>query len=224
MDPIRRQEPHVPAVLYRRERDLLRFIIQYQEQHGYSPTLREIADALNKRAVSTIHASIRALVEKGYIQKDEGNTRTLRIMKKEIRQSIGTTKASGPSIALPLMGYIAAGEPLEPYSDPEATFHVASAMLSGKKTAYVLQVKGNSMVEDGIFEGDYVVVEKSEIANDGDIVVALVDDYLATLKRYYKDGDQIILRPANSEMDPIYPKYVRIQGIVVGLVRKFKNN
>lgn len=211
------------AVLYRRERELLNYIIQFQEQHGYSPTLREMADAMGRNSVSTIHALIRSMVEKGYLQKVEGNNRTLKVLKREnIGLLMGSTpKAIGPTMMLPLMGYIAAGQPLEPYTDPEATFGVASDILSGKRTSYVLQVKGNSMIEDGILDGDYVVIEKTETAKNGDIVVALVDDSLATLKRFYKENDRVVLKPANSTMEPIYPKDVRIQGIVVSLVRRF---
>lgn len=215
----------MPAVLYRKERELLSYIIQFQESQGYSPTLREMADALGRRSVSTIHALIRSMVDKGYIQKVDGNTRTLKVLKKESLGNIlgNTVRASGPSISLPLMGFIAAGQPLEPHTDPEASFQIASAMLSGKKTAYVLQVKGTSMIDDGILDGDYVVIEKAELANNGDIVVALVDDNLATLKRFYKQGEQVVLKPANSQMEPIYPKSIRIQGIVVGLVRRFRS-
>ncbi len=214
------------AVLYRRERELMNYIIQFQEQHGYSPTLREMADAMGRNSVSTIHALIRSMVDKGYIQKVEGNTRTLKILKRDnIGLLMGTTpKAVGPTISLPLMGYIAAGKPLEPYSDHEATFSVASDMMSGKKTAYVLQVKGSSMIEDGILDGDFVVIEKTETAKNGDIVVALVDDGLATLKKFYKENDRIVLKPANSLMDPIYPTQIQIQGIVVSLVRRFSIN
>ncbi len=211
------------AVLYRKERELLSFIIQFQEQNGYSPTLMEMAVATGKKSASTVHALIRTMVDKGYIQKVDGNLRTLKVLKKEsLGKLLGpTSKALGPTIALPLMGYIAAGQPLEPYSDPEATFGVASNLLSGTKTSYVLQVKGSSMIEDGILDGDYVVIEKSDLANNGDIVVALVDESLATLKRFYKEGDKVVLKPANSTMEPIYPKAVRVQGVVVGLVRKF---
>lgn len=214
------------AVLYRKERDLIKFILQFQEQNGYSPKLREMADAMGNKSVSTIHTIIRGLVDKGYIQKVEGNTRTLTLLKKEgIQGLIGVLpKAMGPSITLPLMGYIAAGKPLEPYVDPEASFEIAASMISGKKTAYVLQVKGTSMIEDGIFDGDYVLIEKTEVADHGDIVVALVDDNLATLKRFHKEGEKVVLRPANSQMEPIYPKTIKIQGIVVGLIRKFKFN
>src|SRR3989338_83673 len=214
------------AVLYRRERELLNYIVQFQEQHGYSPTLREMADAMNRNSVSTIHALIRSMVDKGYIQKVDGNNRTLKVLKRDnIGLLMGSTpKAIGPTMMLPLMGYIAAGQPLEPHTDPDASFPVASTMLSGKKTSYVLQVKGNSMIDDGILDGDYVVIEKSATANNGDIVVALVDDKLATLKRFYKEDDRVVLKPANSQMDPIYPSELQIQGIVVYLVRKFGNS
>lgn len=214
----------MPAVLYRKERELLNYLIQYQEHHGFSPTLREMADAMNRRSVSTMHAIIRSLVEKGYLQKVDGNTRTLKILKAESLGNIlgPTSKAVGPTITLPLMGFIAAGKPLEPHTDPEATFDIASTMISGKKPSYVLQVKGNSMIEDGIFDGDFVVIEKTEVANNGDIVVALVDENMATLKRFYKEGGKVVLKPANAAMDPIYPNTVRIQGICVGLVRKFR--
>lgn len=213
----------MPAVLYRRERELLNYIIQFQEQHGYSPTLREMADAMGRNSVSTMHALIRSMVDKGYIQKVEGNSRTLKVLKKDnLGPLLGAVpRASGPSVSLPLMGYIAAGKPLEPYTDPEATFSVSPNMISGKKTSYVLQVKGSSMIEDGILDGDFVVIEKTEIAKNGDIVVALVDDSLATLKRFYKEDGRIVLKPANSTMDPIYPNDIRIQGVVVSLVRKF---
>lgn len=212
------------AVLYRRERELLNYIIQFQEQHGYSPTLREMADAMGRNSVSTIHALIRSMVEKGYIQKVEGNNRTLKVLKRDnIGLLMGTTpKAIGPTITLPLMGFIAAGQPLEPHTDPEATFPVSSSMISGKRTAYALQVKGTSMIEDGILDGDVVIIEKSETAKNGDIVVALVDNHYVTLKKFYKEGDQILLKPANSTMEPIIPKEgLVIQGIVVTLVRKF---
>ena len=209
----------MPGVLYRKEREVLEFLAQFQNQYGFSPTHSEIAKATGQRSNSTVHTIIRSLVEKGYVQKVDGNTRVLKIIDEKIAN---TFQGVLPTVELPLMGYIAAGKPLEPYTDPNATFHVSASMISGQKTAYVLQVKGNSMIEEGILDGDYVVIEKTDIASNGDIVVALVDDSLATLKKFYKEGDQVVLRPANSEMEPIYPKQLRIQGIAVGIVRKFK--
>ena len=209
----------MPGVLYKKERQVLEYLAQFQKQFGYSPTLSEIAQATGHRSNSTIHTLIKSLVEKGYVQKVDGNTRVLKILDDKISSTFLGTQ---PSIELPLMGFIAAGQPLEPHTDPNATFQISASMISGKKTAYVLQVKGDSMIEDGIFDGDYVVIEKSDIADNGDIVVALVDDNMATLQKFYKEGEQVILRPANSAMEPIYPKTLRIQGIAVGIVRKFK--
>jgi repressor LexA len=210
----------MPGVLYRKERDVLEYLAQFQKQYGYSPTLSEIAKATNHRSNSTIHAIIRSLVDKGYVQKVDGNTRVLKIIDEKAAQGL---TGQLPSIELPLMGFIAAGRPLEPHTDPNATFRVSASMISGKKTAYVLQVKGESMIEEGILDGDFVVIEKTDVANNGDIVVALVDDNLATLKKFYKTGDRVELRPANSAMEPIYPNSLKIQGIAVGVVRKFKS-
>jgi repressor LexA len=207
------------GVLYRKERELLEYLAQFQAQYGYSPTLAELAKATGHRSKSTIHALIRSLVEKGYVQKVEGNTRVLKIIDDKVKKvSMGLQ----PSIELPLMGFIAAGAPLEPHTDPNATFQVSASMISGQKTAYVLQVKGNSLIEDGILDGDFVVIEKDISIHNGDIVVAIVDDSLATLKKYYKEGERVVLRPANSEMDPIYPNSLVLQGKAVGIIRKFR--
>lgn len=206
------------GVLYKKERELLAFLAQYQKQHGYSPTLKEMAEATGHRSVSTVHAIIRNLVDKGYVQKDDGNSRVLKIKDDNIGPVVTGVEAS---LELPLMGYIAAGRPLEPHTDPNATFQISASMLTGLKTAYVLQVKGESMIEDGIFDGDYVVIEKVNQATNGEIVVALVDDNLATLKRFYKEDGRVVLKPANARMEPIYPVTIRIQGRVVGLVRKY---
>ena len=208
----------MPGVLYRKERQVLEFLVQFQNKHSYAPTLREIADATGHKSVSTIHVILRNLVDKGYVQKVDGNARVLKIKDENI---ISTFMGTSPSVELPLMGYIAAGKPLEPHIDPNATFQISASMLSGSKTAYVLQVKGESMIEDGIMEGDYVVIEKVNDATNGEIVVALVDDNLATLKRFYKEGGRVVLKPANATMEPIYPNTVKIQGRVVGLVRKY---
>ncbi len=208
----------MPGVLYRKERQVLEFLVQFQNKHTYAPTLREIADATGHRSVSTIHVILRNLVDKGYVQKVDGNARVLKVKDENV---ISTFMGVQPSVELPLMGYIAAGRPLEPHVDPNATFQVSASMLTGSKTAYVLQVKGESMIEDGILDGDYVVIEKVNDAANGEIVVALVDDNLATLKRFYKEGGKVVLKPANASMQPIYPNSVKIQGKMVGLVRRY---
>src|SRR3990167_3675860 len=209
----------MPGVLYRKEREVLEYLAQFQRQYGYSTTLTEISHATGHKSNSTVHSIIRALVEKGYVQKVDGNTRVLKILDEKAAQGL---LGQQPSIELPLMGFIAAGKPLEPHTDQNATFQVSASMISGKKTAYVLQVKGESMIEDGILDGDFVVIEKTDVASNGDIVVALVDESLATLKKFYQENGKVILRPANSSMEPIYPNSLKIQGIAVGVVRKFK--
>jgi len=208
----------MPGVIYTKERQVLEYIAQFQRQYGYSPTLTEIAGATNHKSNSTVHALIKSLVDKGYVQKVDGNTRVLKIIDQKIANA---SLGSYPAIDLPLMGFIAAGMPLEPHTDPNASFQVSASMISGKKTAYVLQVKGNSMIEDGILDGDYVVIEKTDIAVNGDIVVALVDNNLATLKRFHNENGRIALKPANSQMEPIYPTTLTIQGKAVGVVRRF---
>lgn len=208
----------MPGVLYKKEREILEFIAQFQNQFGYSPKLGEIAAATGHRSNSTVHTLIRSLVEKGYIQKVDGNTRVLKILDQKI---VSSALGTQPSMELPVMGYIAAGKPLEPHTDPNATLQVSASMITGKKIAFVLQVKGNSMIEDGILDGDYVVIERTDTAENGDIVVAIVDDNLATLKRFYKEDGKVVLKPANVEMEPIYPTSLTIQGKAVGVIRKF---
>lgn len=205
----------MPVTLYKRQRQIIDFLAQYIQQHGFSPTLQEIADAIGVSSLATIHEHLEALVRKGVIKKYEGAVRGIELLDRRVgKTNIG--------VELPVMGFIAAGSPIAPYTDPHATFAVASDMLSGKRRAYVLQVKGQSMVDDGILDGDFVVVEEQEEVRNGDIVVALLDNGLATLKRFYREATRIRLEPANTQMSPIYATKVRVQGKVVGVVRRFR--
>jgi repressor LexA len=153
------------------------------------------------------------MAKKKVIRKFEGAVRGIEVIDKQNGNSFG--------IELPILGFIAAGSPIEPFTDPNATTKVASGMLSGKKRAFVLQVRGESMIEDGILDGDFVVIEEQEQADNGDIVVALLESGMATLKRYYREATRIKLAPANSKMSPIFVNNVRIQGKCVGIIRKF---
>lgn len=204
----------MPPTLYKRQRQIVDYLAQYIQKNGYSPTLQEIAKALDVSSLATVHEHLQALQRKKVIRKTDGAVRGIELID---RTFLRLTE----SMDLPLMGYIAAGQPIQPFTDPNATFKVSPEMVSGKKAAYVLQVKGESMIEDGILDGDYVVIEKQEDVRDGDIVVALLDNGLATLKRFYKETTRVRLEPANSAMRPIYAKNVRIQGKCVGLIRKF---
>jgi repressor LexA len=203
------------VTLYKRQRQIVDFIAQYIQKNGYSPTLKEIAGAIGVSSLATVHEHLQALERKKVIRKHEGSVRGIELIDR-------TFLNLSESVDLPLMGYIAAGSPIQPYPDDNATFKVSPELISGKKRAYVLQVKGQSMIEDHIDEDDFVVVEETQDVHDGDIVVALLDNGLATLKRYYREMTRVRLEPANSSMSPIYATNVQIQGRVVGLIRKFK--
>lgn len=207
----------MPVTLYRRQRQIIDFLAQYIQQQGFSPTLQEIADAIGVSSLATVHEHLEALERKGVIKKYEGAVRGIELLDRKILRS--TT-----GVQLPVMGFIAAGSPIVPFTDPHAMFSVAPDMLSGKRRAYILQVKGQSMVDDGILDGDFVVVEEQEEVKNGDIVVALLDNGLATLKRFYREATRIRLEPANSQMSPIFATRVRVQGKVVGVIRKFRPN
>lgn len=200
--------------LYRRQKQILDFIKQYIEKYGYSPTLGEIASSIGVSSLATVHEHLQALVQKGVIKKFEGAVRGIEVLDQKLSSAL-------KGIELPVLGFIAAGQPIMAYTDPDATLNVPPHMISGKKRSYVLQVKGDSMIEDGILDGDFVIIEEQSIANDGEIVVALLDNGLATLKRFFRELNRIRLEPANAAMEPIYTTNVKIQGKCVGVIRRF---
>lgn len=207
----------MPVTLYRKQRQILGFIKQYIDKYTYSPTLGEIAEAIGVHSLATVHEHLGALAKKGVIKRFDGAVRGIEILEEKISNT-----AAG--IELPILGYIAAGQPIMTYTDPDSSVKVSPSMLSGKRRSYVLQVKGDSMIEEGILDGDFVIIEEQNTARDEDIVVALLDNGLATLKRFFREQDRIRLEPANSTMDPIYAAFgdVQIQGKCVGVIRRFQ--
>ncbi len=206
-----------PITLYRRQRQILEYISQYIQKNNYSPTLQEIADAMNLSSLATVFEHLQALEKKGVIRRFEGAVRGIEVVDDRFNTSLS-------GIELPIIGFIAAGQPIDAIENPIETVMVSSDMVSKSKRCYVLQVKGDSMIQEGIFDGDYVVLQSQETAEEGDIIVALIDDAFATLKKYYKDRDgRIRLQPANDKMDPIYvhPKQLKIQGRVTGVIRRY---
>ncbi|MFZ3069347.1 MAG: transcriptional repressor LexA [Microgenomates group bacterium] len=203
------------VTLYRRQRQIVEFISQFIQKNGYSPTLSEIAGAIGVSSLATVHEHLQALEKKNIIKKFEGAIRGISLVDR------GSVESA--SIELPILGFIAAGRPIEPLTDPNASMKVAASMLSGKKRAFVLQVKGDSMIEEGIFDHDYVIIEECDAAGvkDGDIVVALLENGLATLKRFFRERTRVRLEPANSSMSPIFAINVKVQGKCVGVIRKF---
>ncbi|MBI3290381.1 transcriptional repressor LexA [Candidatus Microgenomates bacterium] len=207
----------MPVTIYRRQEQILGFLKQFINAHGSAPTLSQIAQALGVSSLATVHEHLATLERKGLIKRNNSHNHT-----RSIELTNGFTADHEHEFSLPILGYIAAGAPIEPFTDPNATIGVAPWLISGIKRSFVLQVRGESMIGDGIYDGDYVVVEQQETANNGDIVVALLDNGMATLKRYYKEATRIRLEPANARMSPIFARNVKVQGKVVGLVRKYQ--
>ncbi len=204
------------VVIYKRQRQILDFLNQYIDKFGHAPTLVDIAKHLGVKSLATVHEHLAALEKKGLIKKSSGLVRSIELVDRKISDIVR-------GIELPILGFIAAGSPIEPFTDPTATFAVAGNMVPANKKSYVLQVKGESMIEDGILDGDFVVIEETNQAKNGDIVVAMMNNGVVTLKRFYKEKDRVRLMPANSSMQPIFAQDVTIQGKCVGVIRRYQN-
>lgn len=205
-----------PSYLTERQKAILEFIAEYQQRHGISPTHREIRDEFGYSSFGTVYKHLKLLQEKGYLHRDWNQKRGLEL----VRAVPGMQVSTGAEV--PFLGLIAAGQPIETLSNQEE-LAVPHHLFSGQASDhYVLRVAGESMIQEGIYDGDFVVVLRRERAMPGEMVVALVG-VEATLKRYYPEGELIRLQPANPEMEPIRvpARDVKVQGVVVGLMRKF---
>lgn len=198
--------------LSKRQREILDFITEFMSEYGYAPSLREIGDHFDLSSPATIHEHINNLKKKGFLKGDYNSARSIELVEETIHYA--------QAIELPLAGLITAGEPIEAVEDKEP-IGIPKDMIRDEVNSYVLRVKGESMIEDGILDGDLVVVERNPSPRNGDIVVALLDNAYATLKRFYREANRIRLQPANSTMKPFYAKDPLIQGIVRGVIRKF---
>lgn len=187
--------------------------MQHIDAHGYPPTVREIGEAVNLSSSSTVHAHLRNLEESGLIKREAILTRAIKVV-------AGSTATFKPKkvVSLPIVGTVAAGKPTLAVEDIEDVYPVPQEFLSGAD-GFILKVKGDSMIEDGIHEGDFVIVRRQPTAVDGDTIVAMVDGE-ATVKRFYKENDRIRLQPANQAMKPLFYPNVDVVGKVVGLVRR----
>jgi len=204
-------------IIYKRQGQILDFIKQHIQSSGGAPTLRQIADAIGVSSLATVHEHLTTLEKKGLIKRKAGKTRAIEL--------VGFSEAGlSEGVEAPILGFIAAGSPIEPYTDPNATLPISPTFISGKKRVFVLQVRGDSMIEEQIRDGDFVVCEQAEAAKNGEIVVALLDNGMATLKRFFQEATRIRLEPANAQMSPIFVKNVRIQGKVIGLIRRYVKN
>lgn len=200
--------------LTKKQRDVLICIEAFVREHGYTPSYREIAQELGLASPATVHQHISALREKGVVMTGEhGSARSIELLE--------SANVSPLAIVLPLAGLITAGEPIEAVEEREA-IAVPSDFVVDSLNSYVLRVRGQSMIDDGILDGDFVVVERNPSPRNGDVVVALLDNAYATLKRFYRERDHIRLQPANRTMEPIIIRGdVNIQGVVRAVIRKF---
>ncbi len=201
-------------VLPKKKQQILQFLKEYISEHGYAPTLTEIAEAFHVSSLATIHEHLQYLADNGFIARDDNEARGITIPDLEREQ---TAQAS---VLLPLVGLITAGKPIEAIENREEEIPVPKELVHGKN-AFILKVQGDSMIESLIADGDYVIIEKTEYAKDGDTVVAMLEDGTATLKKFFKTKNLIRLQPANKKYKPLYTKNVIIQGKVLGIIRKF---
>lgn len=197
--------------LTKRQSEILRFITDFISENGYAPSYREIGSYFGLSSTATIAEHVDTLREKGYLTQEENLARSIQLTDLD-------TRASQQGVLIPLFGTIAAGRPIEAVTTNE-TIEIPRDMAG--HNVYALKVKGESMIDDGILNNDYVIVEQSRTAKNGDIVVALLENDSVTLKRFYKEKDRIRLQPANSTMSPLFVQQVSIQGRVRGLIRKF---
>ena len=191
-----------------RQKAVLDYITAFIEEHDYAPSYREIAEHFGFASVATVAEYIDILRAKGYLEREENAARSLQL----------TPTWENERFTAPLVGTIAAGEPIEAIRTKE-TIDIPRDMAG--PNVFALKVKGDSMIEDGIFDGDYVIIEPVEDPKEGDIVVALIDGENVTLKRFFLEKDHVRLQPANSKHKPIRVKQVTIQGRVKGVIRKF---
>ncbi|MBV8898057.1 MAG: transcriptional repressor LexA [Acidobacteriaceae bacterium] len=205
--------------LTRRQKEVMDYLSKFIEENGYSPSYEEIASGLGLASLATVHKHVQALEAKQYLRRSYNHSRSLEIGDRFFAEERARRGGAAPSV--PLMGRIAAGSPVEAIANPE-TLHFSDFV--GAQNTYALEVRGESMIEDHICSGDFVLVEQTNSIKNGDIVVALVDGSEATLKRYYAEADgRVRLQPANSSMSPIMvdPGALQIQGKVLAIMRKY---
>ncbi len=200
--------------LTKRQREILTYLTTYSEQNGFAPSFEEIAEHFDYNSLATVHEHLTNLERKGYIKRSYNESRAIEILPSDVLPR---------AVELPLLGSVAAGMPIEALEANE-TFCVPDTMVGRGGNHYVLRVRGNSMVDEQIRDGDFVVVNQRERADNGEMVIALINGTSATVKKYFRERDgRIRLQPANEMMQPIYvhENDISIQGIVVGVMRKY---
>lgn len=198
--------------LTRRQREILDYLKEFIDERGYAPSLEEIGSRFGLSSLATVHKHLQNLQEKGFIRRAWNRSRSVELVQ---------TRAGGRAVDLPLLGYVAAGEPIEAVVGAE-TVTVPEDLVGARET-YALRVRGSSMIDEQIRDGDLVVVEDRQVARNGEMVVALLDGTDVTLKTFYREKNHIRLQPANEALAPIIarPEAVRVQGVVIGVMRRY---
>ena len=198
--------------LTRRQREILDYLKEFIDERGYAPSLEEIGARFGLSSLATVHKHLMNLQEKGFIRRAWNRSRSVELV---------PTRAGGRAVDLPLLGYVAAGEPIEAVVGAE-TVTVPEDLVGARET-YALRVRGSSMIDEQIRDGDLVVVEDRQVAHNGEMVVALLDGSDVTLKTFYREKNHIRLQPANEALAPIIakPDAVRVQGVVIGVIRRY---
>lgn len=199
-----------------KQNETLTFIKKYMVSHGFPPSVREICQGMNLNSPATVHAHLKQLEKKGIIRKEASKFRTIELLVDNEFED-----KSEEIVKVPLLGKISCGNPIEAIEQPNEFFDLPASLIPPKETIFTLKCSGESMINVGIFDGDYVIVQKQKIARNGDIVVALNEDNEVTLKTFYKEKDHIRLQPENDTMSPIILKNCTILGKAIGLYRKF---
>ena len=206
--------------LTHRQKEVLDFIGEYTEANGFPPSVRDIARHFSLVSAAGVHKHIKSLVKKGYLSKHDFISRSLRV----VRGDGSRPRPLGEMRELPLMGLVAAGQPIEAIEQNQETLAVPLSVAGRSANPFLLRIKGDSMTDDGILDGDYVIMEGRKEARNGETVVALVNGAEATLKRFFRENGRIRLQPANPNMSPLIYSAgdLQIQGIVVGVWRRFQ--
>ncbi len=206
--------------LTKRQRELYDFISEFVQKNGYSPSFEEIGKGLGLSSLATVHKHVTNLEKKGLLKRDYNRSRSIDLLPPKGMLKRALAVAAAANAELPLMGRIAAGRPVEALETPQT---ISLQDFTRSRDVFVLEVRGDSMIDEHIMDGDYILVEKTQVARNGEIVVALVDGMESTLKRIYKEGEKVRLQPSNAAMPPIVvaSSSVQIQGRVIGVLRKY---
>jgi len=199
-----------------KQAETLTFIKKFMVQHGFPPSVREICKGMNLNSPATVHAHLKQLEKKGIIRKEASKFRTIELL---VENEFEDKKED--LIKVPLLGKISCGSPIEAIEQPNEFFDLPASLIPAKETIFTLKCSGDSMINVGIYDGDFVIVQKQKVAKNGDIVVALTEDNEVTLKTFYKEKDHIRLQPENDELEPIILSNCTILGKAIGLYRKF---